>query len=74
MPVSLALPWGLNIGDLLGHFPLPAKITIEALDPIDVRGRFGADADADAIYDHVVATMQEGLDRLAAERRFPVVG
>ena len=32
LPISLALPWGLNIGDMLGHFPLPAKITIQALD------------------------------------------
>src|SRR5947209_6276511 len=28
LPVSLALPWGLNVGDMLGHIPLPAKITI----------------------------------------------
>ena len=37
IPISLALPWGLNVGDLLGHIPLPAKITVEVLDPIDVR-------------------------------------
>ena len=29
LPISLALPWGLNVGDMLGHIPLPAKITIE---------------------------------------------
>ena len=29
-------PWGLNIGDMLGHLPLPAKITVEALPPIDL--------------------------------------
>src|SRR3954452_14478621 len=23
LPISLALPWGLNIGDMLGHWPLP---------------------------------------------------
>ena len=34
LPVSLALPWGLNVGDMLGHIPLPAKITIETLPPI----------------------------------------
>ena len=37
LPISLALPWGLNIGDMLGHIPLPAKITIETLPAIDVR-------------------------------------
>ena len=26
LPVSLALPWVLNVGDMLGHIPLPAKI------------------------------------------------
>ena len=31
LPISLALPWGLNIGDMLGHIPLPAKITVETL-------------------------------------------
>ena len=31
LPISLALPWGLNVGDMLGHFPLPAKITIQVL-------------------------------------------
>ena len=41
LPISLALPWGLNVGDMLGHFPLPAKITIEVLDPIDLRALFG---------------------------------
>ena len=37
LPISLALPWGLNVGDMLGHIPLPAKITIETLPPIDLR-------------------------------------
>jgi 1-acyl-sn-glycerol-3-phosphate acyltransferase len=74
MPISLALPWGLNVGDLLGHLPLPAKITIEALEPIDLRDRFGSKPDPQAVYDDVVATMQKGLDRLADERRLRVVG
>src|SRR5438270_5386641 len=33
LPISLALPWGLNVGDMLGHLPLPAKISIRALEP-----------------------------------------
>jgi len=33
VPISLALPWGLNIGDLAGHIPLPAKIVIEVQEP-----------------------------------------
>ncbi|MGB2922187.1 MAG: 1-acyl-sn-glycerol-3-phosphate acyltransferase [Mycobacterium sp.] len=68
VPISLALPWGLNISDLAGHVPLPAKITIEVQDPIDV------DADDDTVDEAVRASLQAGVDRLAAERRFPVIG
>jgi hypothetical protein len=74
LPISLALPWGLNVGDLLGHLPLPAKITIEVLPPIDLREEFGPDPDIDEVYDHVTGVMQRALDGLAAERRFPVIG
>src|SRR5688500_10571702 len=41
LPISLALPWIVNIGDMLTHWPLPAKITIEALEPIHLREQFG---------------------------------
>ena len=74
LPISLALPWGLNVGDMLGHLPLPAKITIEVLPPIELRDEFGPDPDVDDIYDHLIAVMQETLDGLAAERRLPVLG
>jgi len=74
IPISLALPWGLNVGDLLGHIPLPAKITVEVLAPIDLREQFGEQPDVDEVYDHVTTLMQETLETLAAERRFPVVG
>jgi 1-acyl-sn-glycerol-3-phosphate acyltransferase len=74
VPVSLALPWGVNVGDVLGHLPLPAKVSIRVLDPIDLRTTYGADPDFDEVYDAVVGRMQDELDRLAAERRFPVLG
>lgn len=74
LPISLALPWGLNVGDFAGHIPLPAKITIEVLPPIDLEREFGPDPDVDVVYAHVTAQMQEALDGLAAERRFPVIG
>src|SRR3954464_8563264 len=38
VPILVAPPWGLNISDLAGHIPLPAKIVVEALDPNDVDG------------------------------------
>jgi 1-acyl-sn-glycerol-3-phosphate acyltransferase len=74
LPISIAPPWGLNVGDFLGHIPLPAKLTVEALPPIRVREEFGDDPDLDEVYDHVTRLMQETLDALAAERRFPVIG
>src|SRR3954447_1262366 len=74
LPISLAIPWGLNVGDMLGHWPLPAKITIEALPPIHLREEFGPDPDLDEVYDHVMRVMQETLDAVAAERRLPVIG
>jgi 1-acyl-sn-glycerol-3-phosphate acyltransferase len=74
LPISLALPWGLNVGDLAGHLPLPAKITIQVLEPIDLRAEFGEDPDLDEIYDAIVGRMQATLDDLAAERRLPVIG
>jgi len=74
LPISVALPWGVNVGDLLGHIPLPAKITIEALPPIDLRADFGPDPDPDYVYDHVVRLMQATLDALAGERRLPLIG
>jgi 1-acyl-sn-glycerol-3-phosphate acyltransferase len=74
LPVSLALPWGLNIGDLFSHLPLPAKITIQCLPPIDLEERFGPSPDVTEVYDTVVAEMQETLSSLAAERRLPLVG
>ena len=68
IPISLALPWGLNISDLAGHIPLPTKISIEVQHPIDV------DGDDQAVHDKVMASLQDGVDRLAARRRFPVIG
>ena len=74
LPVSIALPWIVNVGDFLGHLPLPAKITVQVLEPIDLRRRFGRDPDVDEIYEHITTAMQEQLDALADERRLPVVG
>ena len=69
LPISLALPWGVNVGDMLGHVPLPAKITIQVLEPIDV-----SDMDVDEAYELVTGAMQRALTGLASERSLPVVG
>jgi hypothetical protein len=59
---------------MLGHIPLPAKITIQVMEPLDLRREFGPDPHVDDVYDEVVARMQRTLDALAAERRLPVIG
>ncbi|HLJ03450.1 MAG TPA: lysophospholipid acyltransferase family protein [Solirubrobacteraceae bacterium] len=74
LPISIAFPWGLNVGDMLGHIPLPAKITIETLPPIDLRAEFGHEPDPNEVYDHLTRIMQDALDALASERRLPVIG
>jgi 1-acyl-sn-glycerol-3-phosphate acyltransferase len=74
LPISLAIPWGLNIGDMLGHFPLPAKISVRALKPVYLREEFGEDPDVDKIYDHLMGVMQAELDLLYRERRLPLIG
>jgi 1-acyl-sn-glycerol-3-phosphate acyltransferase len=69
LPISLALPWGLNVGDMLGHIPLPAKLTIQVLEPIDVSGM-----DVEEAYELVTSRMQTALTGLAEERALPVLG
>jgi 1-acyl-sn-glycerol-3-phosphate acyltransferase len=73
-PVSLGPPLGVNILDLPGRLPIPAKVTIEVLPPIDLIERFGAEPEPDEVYDDVTGKMQRTLDRLADERAAPVIG
>jgi 1-acyl-sn-glycerol-3-phosphate acyltransferase len=74
LPVSLGPPFGVNLLDLPGRLPLPAKITLEVLPPIDLHEEFGRDVDHDDVYEDVTARMQDTLDELAAERTLPIVG
>jgi 1-acyl-sn-glycerol-3-phosphate acyltransferase len=74
LPISLSLPWGLNVGDMMGHIPLPAKIRVRVLDPVHVREEFGQEPDLDDVYDHVVSRMQAALDHMARDRVLPVLG
>ena len=78
MPLVLGPPFGIVPGGI-PTFPLPSKVTVELLDPIDWSQRFGPDAAEDpeivaACYDELTSTMQAALDRLAEERRYPVIG
>src|SRR3954468_2390490 len=74
LPISIAPPWGLNIGDMAGHLPLPAKIRVRVLDPVHLREEFGEEPDLDDVYDHVLSRMQASLGHMARERILPVLG
>ena len=74
VPLALALPWGLSVGDMLGHLPLPAKIVIEVLPPIDVVRRLADGAGVTELGEHVRTRMQDTLDALKNERSLPVIG
>jgi 1-acyl-sn-glycerol-3-phosphate acyltransferase len=77
-PTTLGLPFGVNPAGM-PTLPMPAKATLQICEPIDWRDSHApGDADDDEVvcdlYDQVVETMQSTLDRLAAERRFPIIG
>lgn len=74
LPIIIAPPWGLTIGDILPRLPLPAKVTIEVLPPIDLGEQFGDEPDVDEVYEHIRQLMQDSLSALSAERRYPVIG
>jgi 1-acyl-sn-glycerol-3-phosphate acyltransferase len=73
-PGQIAPPFGFTILDLPGRVPLPAKISVRALKPIDLKKRLGNGADPDHAYEVVTETMQDALSDMAAERILPVVG
>jgi len=73
LPISVGFPFGLSVF-FPPNVPLPAKIVTRVLEPIDVAAEFGENPDIEAVDLHVRAEMQEALDELARERRFPVLG
>jgi 1-acyl-sn-glycerol-3-phosphate acyltransferase len=73
LPVSFGFPFGLSV-IFPPNLPLPAKIVTEVLEAIDVTARFGKDPDVDEVDAYVRSVMQTALDRLAGERRLPVLG
>jgi 1-acyl-sn-glycerol-3-phosphate acyltransferase len=73
LPIMIALPFGLQVGPL-PHFPLPSKVTIRILEPINLRERYGEDPDIDEIYADLLESMQETLTALQRDRRLPVIG
>ncbi len=74
LPAQIAPPFGLTVLDLPLRFPLPAKITVRVLEPIDLKARLGSRPTPKRGYDLVTKTMQAALTELADERTLPVVG
>jgi 1-acyl-sn-glycerol-3-phosphate acyltransferase len=74
LPVQLAPPFGLTVLDLPLRVPLPAKIKLEVLEPIDLRDELGPEPDPCDGYHLVTGRLQDALDGLAAERTLPVLG
>src|SRR5581483_3812152 len=73
LPISVGFPFGLS-AVLPVNMPLPAKIVMQVLEPIDVVAEFGEDPDIDEVDCHVRHVMQKALDKLAKERRLPIIG
>jgi len=73
LPVTIGLPFGMTMF-FPANFPLPTKIVNQVLEPIDISARFGKKPDVAEVDSHVRSVMQNALNRLARERRFPVLG
>ncbi|GAC1436164.1 MAG: 1-acyl-sn-glycerol-3-phosphate acyltransferase [Solirubrobacteraceae bacterium] len=74
IPAQLGPPFGITVLDLPGRIPLPAKITVRVLPPIDLGSRLGPGADLEQGYELVTGTMQRALSGLDDERTLPVLG
>ena len=73
LPISFGFPFGLS-AVLPVNVPLPTKIVMQVLPPIDIVAEFGENPDIDEVDGHVRHVMQRALDELAKERRLPVLG
>jgi 1-acyl-sn-glycerol-3-phosphate acyltransferase len=74
LPPVLGPPLGLTVLDFPFRVPLPAKVSIRVMPPIDLREELGRKPDVDEGYRLVTSRMQRTLTRLATDRTLPVVG
>ena len=51
LPVAFGPPFGATVLDLPGRLPLPAKITVEVRQPIDLVERFGPRPEPENVYE-----------------------
>lgn len=71
LPVTISLPWGLNIGTTgqLPYLPLPTKLCTRVLPATTAEDH----EDADAYAGRVHALMQDAMDEMT-KNRFPLIG
>ena len=72
-PVSFGFPFGLTPAFPM-NLPLPTKITTQVLEPVDIGADFGPEPDVAQVDKEIRDRMQDALDVLASQRRFPVLG
>ncbi len=69
-PVTLGVPFGLAPLNL----PLPSKIVVQVLDPIDPPPLGASDRERAEVDARIRAVMQRAMNQLARERKLPVLG
>lgn len=71
LPITVSLPWGLNVGGvgLLPYLPLPTKLETRVLPRMEAR----PDEDAEAYAERVRAAMQDALTEMTSNRK-PLLG
>jgi 1-acyl-sn-glycerol-3-phosphate acyltransferase len=77
LPIVAGLPFGVAPEILPTHIPFPTKLRYEILDPIELDhdpARADDDEYVDRKYREVEHALQQGVDRLAKRRRFPIWG
>ena len=76
-PLVLGFPFGITLEAFPMHIPLPAKIRTEILEPIEIDSDPDRENDQDYVdkkYNEVECRIQEGVNRLARQRKLPFFG
>ena len=74
LPIVLGPPYGITVLDFPGRIPLPSKITIRVMPPIDLREELGRGPGHRRGLRLISSRMQRTLTRLNGQRRIPVIG
>jgi 1-acyl-sn-glycerol-3-phosphate acyltransferase len=73
VPITFGFPFGLTSA-IPPNLPLPIKVIVEVLEPIDIAAEFGEDPAVAEVDAHIRSVMQTALDRLARRRRWSILG